>query len=54
MNDILEMIEDLETLDALDTVSKEAHLELLISKYHKKVDDYEREMESQMGFDFHA
>lgn len=33
MTDILEMIEDLEMLDALDTVSREAHLEFLINKY---------------------
>ena len=37
MNDLIEYIEDLEMLDALDPVSKEAHLEFLINKYKVKL-----------------
>jgi len=47
MTDILEMIEDLEMLDALDTVSREAHLEFLINKYKTRADDVEADMARQ-------
>jgi hypothetical protein len=47
MTDILEMIEDLEMLDALDTVSREAHLEFLINKYKTRADDIEADMARQ-------
>ena len=47
MTDILEMIEDLEMLDALDTVSREAHLEFLINKYKVKFKEAEGDMERQ-------
>jgi hypothetical protein len=47
MSDILEMIEDLEMLDALDTVSREAHLEFLINKYKTRADNIEADMARQ-------
>lgn len=47
MNDLIEYIEDLEMLDALDTVSKEAHLEFLINKYKVKFADAEADLERQ-------
>ena len=47
MTEILEMIEDLEMLDALDTVSREAHLEFLINKYKTRADDIEADMARQ-------
>ena len=51
MTDILEMIEDLEMLDALDTVSREAHLEFLINKYKTRVDDVEADMARQFDME---
>ena len=47
MNDLIEYIEDLETLEALDTVSKEAHIEFLINKYKVKFNKAEADMERQ-------
>lgn len=47
MNDILEMIEDLEMLDALDPVGKEAHIERLLKKYRDRLADFEAFMEAQ-------
>ena len=47
MSELIEMIEDLEMLEALDTVSREAHLELLISKYKSKFADAEADLERQ-------
>ena len=47
MNDLIEYIEDLETLEVLDTVSKEAHIEFLINKYKVKFNKAEADMESQ-------
>ena len=47
MNDLIEYIEDMETLDALDTVSKEAHIEFLINKYKVKFNKAEADMERQ-------
>jgi hypothetical protein len=55
MNDILEFIEDLERLDTLKNhPAFEEALDEIRAKYHKRVDDYEYEMERQIGFDFHA
>tara|TARA_E500000178_G_scaffold39382_1_gene35384 strand:- start:690 stop:851 length:162 start_codon:yes stop_codon:yes gene_type:complete len=51
MTDILEMIEDLEMLDALDTVSREAHLEFLINKYKTRADDVEADMARQFDME---
>lgn len=50
MNDLIEMIEDLEMLEALDTVSREAHLEFLIGKYKSKFTTIEEDMERQAEF----
>ena len=47
MSDLIEYIEDLETLDSLDTVSREAHLEFLISKYKDRFSKEEAELEKQ-------
>ena len=47
MNDLIEMIEDLEMLEALDTVSREAHLEFLIGKYKSRFKTAEADMERQ-------
>jgi hypothetical protein len=47
MNDLIEYIEDLEMLDALDPVSKEAHLERLLSKYKTRFADAEADLERQ-------
>lgn len=47
MNELIEYIEDLEMLEALDTVSKEAHLELLINKYKMKFAEAEADLERQ-------
>ena len=47
MNELIEYIEDLEMLEALDTVSKEAHLEFLINKYKVKFKEAEGDMERQ-------
>jgi len=53
MTELIEMIEDLEMLEALDTVSREAHLELLISKYKNKFSDAEADLERQFEmFDY--
>jgi hypothetical protein len=53
MTDLIEMIEDLEMLDALDTVSKEAHLERLIAKYKTRFTLAEAELERQADlFDY--
>ena len=53
MSELIEMIEDLEMLEALDTVSREAHLELLISKYKSKFADVEADLERQFEmFDY--
>lgn len=48
MNDLIEYIEDLEMLEALDTVSKEAHLEFLINKYKERFKKEEGDMERQL------
>ena len=47
MTDIIEYIEDLEMLEALDPVSKEAHLEFLINKYKVRFANQEADMERQ-------
>lgn len=47
MNDLIEMIEDLEMLEALDTVSSEAHLEFLIGKYKSRFKTAEQDLERQ-------
>ena len=47
MNDLIEYIEDLEMLDTLDSVSREAHLEFLINKYKTRADDIEADMARQ-------
>jgi len=47
MNELAEMIEDLEMLDALDPVGKEAHLERLLSKYKTRFADAEADLERQ-------
>ena len=47
MNDIIEMIEDLEMLEALDPVGKEAHIDRLLTKYRDRLADFEAFMERQ-------
>jgi len=47
MQELAEMIEDLEMLDALDPVGKEAHLERLLSKYKTRFADAEADLERQ-------
>jgi hypothetical protein len=47
MNDLIEYIEDLEMLDALDPVSREAHLEFLLKKYKERFKTEEGDMERQ-------
>ena len=47
MNELLEIIEDLEMLDALDPVGKEAHLERLLSKYRTRFAEAEADLERQ-------
>ena len=49
MTDLIGFIEDLEMLDALDPVAREAHLEYLINQYKKKLADEEKEMEKQFS-----
>ena len=53
MTELLEMIEDLEMLDALDPVGKEAHLERLLTKYKTRFADAEADLEHQADlFDY--
>ena len=47
MNELIEYIEDLEMLEALDPVSKEAHLEFLLNKYKERFKTQEGDMERQ-------
>ena len=47
MNELIEYIEDLEMLEALDTVSKEAHIEFLLNKYKERFKTQEGDMERQ-------
>ena len=54
MNDILEFIDDLKMLDALQGVYREAHIEDLLSKYTQRFEDMEAEFEKQANFDFAA
>ena len=51
MNDILEIIDDLEMLNALDPVGREAHIQHLLEKYNLRVEEFERAMADQMSFD---
>jgi|TARA_X000000950_G_scaffold265760_1_gene340393 hypothetical protein len=48
MNDLIEYIEDLEMLNALDPVAREAHLEFLINKYKERFKKEEGDMERQL------
>tara|TARA_B100001287_G_scaffold183796_1_gene155062 strand:+ start:711 stop:884 length:174 start_codon:yes stop_codon:yes gene_type:complete len=53
MTELIEMIEDLEMLDALDPVAKEAHLERLLTKYKTRFADAEADLERQADlFDY--
>ena len=54
MNDILEFIEDLQMLDALDPVGRETHIQTLIDKYTHRVHEFEQEMEKQQELLFPA
>lgn len=47
MNDLIEIIEDLEMLEVLDTVSREAHIEFLLNKYRQRFEDAEADLERQ-------
>ena len=47
MNELLEIIEDLEMLEVLDTASKEAHIEFLLNKYKERFKDAEADLERQ-------
>ena len=51
MTDLITFIEDLEMLDALDPVSKEAHIEYLLTQYRNKLADEEAEMEKQFSLE---
>jgi len=53
MNELIEMIEDLETIQTLTShPALEETIERILAKYEERADDLEREMERQMGFDF--
>lgn len=52
MQELIGFIEDLEMLDALDPVGKEAHIEYLLGKYRKDLADAEAEMEKQFSLEF--
>ena len=53
MTELIEMIEDLEMLDALDPVGKEAHLERLLTKYKTRFADAEADLQRQADlFDY--
>lgn len=52
MNELMEIIEDLEMLDALHDAGKEAHLDLLLTKYKTRFADAEADMERQAEFNF--
>ena len=52
MSYLIGFIEDLEMLDALDPVAKEAHLEYLLNQYRNKLADEEAEMEKQFNLSF--
>jgi len=52
MIELLEFIDDLKMLDALDPVAREGHLQCLIEKYQKRFDDHEEEMSKQMELFF--
>ena len=47
MSELIEIIEDLEMLDALDPVGKEAHLERLLTKYKNRFAEAEADLERQ-------
>ena len=48
MNELLEIIEDLETLEVLhDGGSKDAHIEYLLKKYRERFKKAEADMERQ-------
>lgn len=47
MNELIEIIEDLEMLEVLDTASKEAHIEFLLNKYRERFADAEADLERQ-------
>ena len=47
MNELIEITADLEMLDALDPVGKEAHLERLLSKYRTRFAEAEADLERQ-------
>ena len=47
MNDLIEIIEDLEMLEVLDTASKEVHIEFLLNKYKERFKEAEADLERQ-------
>ena len=54
MNDLLEIIQDLEMVSALQGVYREAHIDDLLEKYTQRFKDIEADMERQSAFDFAA
>lgn len=47
MNELLEIIDDLKMLDALDNVSRDTHIARLLKKYGDRFEDQEKQMELQ-------
>ena len=47
MNELLEIIEDLETLEVLHDGGKDAHIEYLLKKYRERFKKAEADMERQ-------
>lgn len=47
MNELLEFIDDLNTLNSLDSVSRESHIEQLIEKYQTQFEELEQDMARQ-------
>jgi hypothetical protein len=55
MNDILEMIEDLETISTMTMhPALEETIERILTKYEERRDDLEAEMERQFEFEFNG
>jgi hypothetical protein len=54
MNDLLEIIQDLEMVSALQGVYREAHIDELLEKYSQRFELMEADLERQSAFDFAA
>jgi|TARA_E500000081_G_scaffold145882_1_gene168272 hypothetical protein len=52
MIELLEFIEDLKMLEALDPVGREAHIERLLEKYQTRADEVDAEISKQMELGF--